>query len=225
MTVGFAVFVANSEDAKAVGDYIKEHSATVCVMHFNRYCFRFSQLNSINFAHFKNLDLQVPAAVVVLCKEVFISLRCEGGLDMKDSSVADRLRKQVCKGTNIFFNFCEMMTMKRNDAGENTRGQACSRFNSTGSRAFPPHIAGAQGPSGAFVNSRAAAADIHGWQRGRILDRHVGEKVCCLFGQEQIHSISSLGASITSQCSGVSTRELLRTGGPRRFARHYTQIG
>ena len=37
----------------------------------------------------------MPAAVVVLCKEIFITLRCEGGLDMKDSSVADRLRKQV----------------------------------------------------------------------------------------------------------------------------------
>jgi hypothetical protein len=42
----------------------------------------------------------VPAAVVVLCKEIFITLRCEGGLDMKDSSVADRLRKQVKIGAN-----------------------------------------------------------------------------------------------------------------------------
>eukprot|EP00291_Cryptomonas_curvata_P015568 CAMPEP_0172151076 /NCGR_PEP_ID=MMETSP1050-20130122/16_1 /TAXON_ID=233186 /ORGANISM="Cryptomonas curvata, Strain CCAP979/52" /LENGTH=465 /DNA_ID=CAMNT_0012819117 /DNA_START=749 /DNA_END=2146 /DNA_ORIENTATION=- len=59
------VFVANSEDAKAVGDYIKDHASVI------------------------------PAAVVVLCREVFITLRCEGGLDMKDSSVADRLRKQA----------------------------------------------------------------------------------------------------------------------------------
>ena len=49
--------------------------------------------------------LQIPAAVVVLCREVFITLRCEGGLDMKDSSVADRLRKQVSEFSAIYEEF------------------------------------------------------------------------------------------------------------------------
>jgi hypothetical protein len=78
--------VANSEDAKAVGDYIKDHATTV----------QLTLLAKIRRANFLMIIwLQIPAAVVVLCREVFITLRCEGGLDMKDSSVADRLRKQV----------------------------------------------------------------------------------------------------------------------------------
>jgi len=80
------VFVANSEDAKAVGDYIKDHASVVL---FSSFALN-QQTNLL-----MNISLQVPAAVVVLCREVFITLRCEGGLDMKDSSVADRLRKQV----------------------------------------------------------------------------------------------------------------------------------
>ena len=36
--------------------------------------------------------------MVLLCREVLVALRCEGSLDMKDSSVADRMRKQVSAG-------------------------------------------------------------------------------------------------------------------------------
>jgi hypothetical protein len=35
-------------------------------------------------------------------------LRCEGGLDMKDSSVADRLRKQVCNFVTYFKSICSL---------------------------------------------------------------------------------------------------------------------
>eukprot|EP00292_Cryptomonas_paramecium_P006936 CAMPEP_0113676654 /NCGR_PEP_ID=MMETSP0038_2-20120614/8771_1 /TAXON_ID=2898 /ORGANISM="Cryptomonas paramecium" /LENGTH=469 /DNA_ID=CAMNT_0000593723 /DNA_START=232 /DNA_END=1641 /DNA_ORIENTATION=+ /assembly_acc=CAM_ASM_000170 len=59
------VFVANSEDAKAVGDYIKEHGT------------------------------ETPSAVVLLCRDVPLALRCDAALDVRDSAVADRLRKQA----------------------------------------------------------------------------------------------------------------------------------
>jgi hypothetical protein len=60
------VFVVNSEDAKAVGEYIKAH-----------------------------LD-QVPAPFVVLAQHLSMAvLYNPQTLDLSDGSVADRLRKQV----------------------------------------------------------------------------------------------------------------------------------
>ena len=60
------VFVTNSEDAKAVGDYIRTH------------------------------DKQVPAPFVILARDLPMALLFDPKmLDIADSSVADRLRKQA----------------------------------------------------------------------------------------------------------------------------------
>jgi hypothetical protein len=66
MDLKMRVFVVNSEDAKAVGDYIKGH------------------------------EDQVPAAFVVLAHHLSMAVLYDpNALDLSDASVADRLRKQV----------------------------------------------------------------------------------------------------------------------------------